>query len=116
MFDGLPTKFDSIIDSRDVIEAIKFMETDDSEDWSEDLENLRELNRQGEEASEDWVYGVPLITDSHFTAYAEELAFDCGFINSVTWPMNHIDWESAAHELRYDYTPVEFDDVTYWVR
>lgn len=27
-----------------------------------------------------------------------------------------IDWERAAEELRMDYTAVDFDGVTYWVR
>lgn len=27
-----------------------------------------------------------------------------------------VDWERAARELQMDYTPVEFDGVTYWVR
>ena len=32
------------------------------------------------------------------------------------WPYTCIDWEQAARELRYDYTSVDFDDVTYWIR
>ena len=27
-----------------------------------------------------------------------------------------IDWAQAARELRMDYTSVDFDGVTYWIR
>ena len=27
-----------------------------------------------------------------------------------------IDWAQAAHELQMDYTSVDFDGVTYWIR
>jgi hypothetical protein len=30
--------------------------------------------------------------------------------------MRCIDWNEAASELQMDYTAVEFDGVTYWVR
>lgn len=64
----------------------------------------------------DW-YPVTLIRDSYFRDYAQELAEDIGAINAdATWPNNCIDWERAARELQMDYTSVEFDGVTYWVR
>jgi hypothetical protein len=87
------------------------------EDESEELLSLRKLNAQGEESSDDWSYGATLIRDSYFTEYARELTEDIGAIpNDAAWPLHCIDWEWAARELRMDYTPVEFDGVTYWVR
>lgn len=57
------------------------------------------------------------IRDSYFTDYAQKLADDIGAIpKGVTWPMTCIDWDMAARELQMDYTSVEFDDITYWVR
>ena len=37
--------------------------------------------------------------------FAQELAVDVlGYdFSSLNWPLNHIDWEDAANELRYDY-------------
>ena len=35
---------------------------------------------------------------------------------SNQWPLYCIDWEYAARELKHDYTSVDFDGVTYWVR
>ena len=64
----------------------------------------------------DW-YPVTLIRDSYFRTYAEELADDCGMIpKDAQWPLTCIDWEQAARELRYDYSSVDIDGVTYWTR
>jgi len=64
----------------------------------------------------DW-YPVTLIRDSYFRDYAEELADDIGAINrDALWPCNCIDWDETADQLKQDYTTVEFDGVTYWVR
>ncbi len=93
------------------------------DDWEADnldeLETLRELNRQGEDYAADWRHGETLIRDSYFERYAEELAYDIGAIDgkaTYDWPLNCIDWAQAARELQQDYTQIDFDGVTYWVR
>lgn len=49
--------------------------------------------------------------------HAQELADDIGAIDrNATWPCNCIDWDEAAEQLQQDYTEVDFDGVTYWVR
>ena len=115
-----PTNNDDVIDSRDVIAAIAELtdELDAGEDIDTDeLDALRALADQGEDC-EDWQYGATLIRDSYFKDYAIELAEDIGAIGTETerWPFTCIDWDQAARELRMDYTSVEFDGVTYWVR
>lgn len=130
---------DDIIGSRDVIARIEELqgerdsyvigapdgtETPDPEGWTRDCEDdaaelatLEALAAQGADYAPDWEYGETLIRDSYFQQYAEELAEDIGAIKAdATWPNNCIDWEQAARELRMDYTAVDFDGVTYWVR
>jgi len=107
----VPSRFDDVIDSRDIIEAIKTLENDSVE--------LAALKALAEEASgtPDWKYGDILIRDSYFREYAKQLAEDCGMVDAnASWPNTCIDWERAARELQYDYTSVDFDGVTYWVR
>jgi len=119
---------DEIIDSREVIERLEelyeqvegyasgkgYPLTD--EDRAE-LTILESLNKQGADASEDWECGATLIRDSYFTEYAQDLAEELGVLPSdYTWPTSCIDWQQAARELQMDYTPVEFNGVTYWVR
>lgn len=64
----------------------------------------------------EW-YPVTLIRDSHFRDYAETLADEIGAMDSnAGWPMNCIDWDEAAKQLKMDYSTVEFGEVTYWYR
>jgi len=122
-----------LIDSRDVIERIQELqnrgaaerriEHPDLEPSEDDEEELRELDallalaEEAEGYSEDWPDGATLIRDSYFVEYAQQLAEDIGCIDrNGAWPADCINWERAAEELQMDYTQVDFDDVTYWVR
>ncbi|HTF40867.1 MAG TPA: hypothetical protein VK754_09775 [Propionibacteriaceae bacterium] len=111
-----PSNSDDVIDSRDIIERIEELEgQDESLDSSEALE-LTALKALAEQISgaED---GEALIRDSYFEDYARELAEDIGALkNAMSWPLTCIDWEQAARELQSDYSAVEFDGVTYWLR
>jgi hypothetical protein len=133
-------KHDPTIDSRDVIARIEELKAEWSEategensddyslsedDWSVGLGEdgaaemvaLLALAKEGADNFSDWVHGETLIRDSYFKEYAQELADDIGAIKAdAGWPLNCIDWEQAARELRMDYTSVEFGDVTYWGR
>lgn len=89
-------------------------------EWDEEngaeLTALKELAAEGEGCS-DWNHGETLIRDSYFETYAEELAADIGALDpKAGWPLSYIDWEAAADALKMDYTAIDFDGVTYWVR
>lgn len=131
------TKYDDVIDSRDVIARIEELENERSElvdaveeagtndavvewdnsDEAHELATLRALADEAEGYSGDWKYGATLVRDSYFETYAQEFAEEIGAIpDNAQWPCTCIDWEQAARELQMDYTSVEFDGVTYWVR
>ena len=110
---------DDIIDSRDVIDRIAYLEEDGARDEAEqdELAALKALADQGEEWAEDWEYGAALIRDSYFEDYARELAEEIGAVDrTASWPNSCIDWERAANELKQDYTSITFAGVDYWVR
>lgn len=114
------TNFEDIIDSRDIIARIEYLEelgeNDLDEDALQELESLKNLAEEGESCA-DWSYGEALIRDSYFVEYAQELAEDIGALeNCDHWPATCIDWDRAARELQYDYTRIDFDGVDYWVR
>jgi hypothetical protein len=137
------SKFDDVIDSRDVIARINDLESerdsfepegfDDAAVGAEDLraalwaeanpeeaEELKVLTAVQEEASgyaSDWRHGESLIRDSYFEDYARQLAEDIGAIKgNESWPLSYIDWEAAAEALKMDYTSVDFDGVEFWIR
>ena len=137
---------DDVIDSRDVIERIdeltaerdkligarEAVTVDDvdayntvvhylkqwHEDYGTELDDLVALAIEASDYAADWEYGETLIRDTYFQDYAEQLAEDIGAIPSEqqAWPLYCIDWERAARDLQMDYTSVEFDGVTYWIR
>ena len=119
-----------IIDVRDIIARIEELETEleANDDDSCDADAMEERNAliaimadlQGLGGDEQWRgdwYPLTLIRDSYFRDYAAELADDIGAIpRDAQWPMNCIDWDQAARELRYDYSGVDIDGATYWTR
>lgn len=111
---------EDIIDSRDVIALIDELEAggdDLDEDEREELRVLSELADDGTTNVTDWPYGEALIRDSYFEEYARQLAEDIGAVDpAAAWPLNHVDWQAAADELKADYTELDFDGVTYWAR
>jgi len=137
------TNDQDVIDSRDVIARIEHLSQlrqpgpvdlgDDNDVAQDDLfHELAALEALAAEASQyavDWEYGEALIRDSYFEDYARELAEDCApSMEAVEmirndgrgeyWPLTFttIDWQAATDALRQDYTSVDFDGVTYWVR
>jgi hypothetical protein len=86
----------------------------------EEIDELRALIALQEEAEgycSDWRHGETLIRDGYFQEYAQQLAEDIGAIKSdAGWPYDHIDWEAAADALKQDYTEVDFDGESYWIR
>lgn len=84
----------------------------------EELQALRDFASQAEGYAPDWHHGATLIRDDYFETYARELAEDLhgAEMRAASWPFSCIDWEQATSELQQDYSAVEFDGVTYWVR
>ena len=107
-----------VLDSRDIIARIDYLSGEDelTDEESAELSALESLASEGESLA-DWQYGEALISDDYFEDYARELAEDTGMIpTDAPWPVYCIDWEYAARELRMDYTPVEYDGMTFWGR
>lgn len=116
---------DDVIDSRDVIERIKELYAiviDPSADMQDrlaanpELNALQALQLEAEPYAPDWTYGTTLIRDSYFVEYVEELLKDCGDLPQNIPGYIVIDWEATADNIRQDYTSVDFDGVTFWVR
>lgn len=132
-----PTKYDDVIDSRDVIARIEELESerDDTNEadpsidddglttWerdnTEDAEELKALKALAEEAegyAADWRYGETLIRASYFKEYCQQLVEDIGDLPKGMPGYLVIDWDATTRNLKVDYTEVDFDGVPYLVR
>ena len=112
------SNYDDVIDSRDFINRLDYLRDADNLSSSEkaELETLAKLDEEGRDYAPDWEHGTTLIRDSYFEDYVRELLEDCGDIPKNIPHYIAIDWEQTARNIRVDYTSVDFDGVTYWVR
>lgn len=125
------TNAEDIIDSREVIERIAYLEAErDAYDEDEASAAVKWAAENPDEAEElrallafqadadgcpDWEYGATFIRDSYFREYAETYADEvCDMKSNTAWPFCYIDWGAAADALQADYTAYDFDGVTYW--
>jgi len=88
-----------------------------------DIENVNELialarlREDVKDATSEWDDGAQLIPLENFKEYALELAEECNMVpKNIGWPLNCIDWDFAARELKMDYSEVEFNGISYLVR
>ena len=113
-----------VIDSRDIIERIEELESfiednvnensDDITEWKEELRILAELAEEGENYSPDWEFGSQLIHEDYFEQYMDDMLEDIGDIprNLPCYLTITIDYDA----LKMDYTSIDFNGETYFVR
>jgi hypothetical protein len=93
------------IDSRDLIEAMNYWQSEvnicDGEELKEAKENLKELKEFCEpfECYSDWEYGETLISEDYWVEYVEEMLKDTGYISPDMPSWLEIDWEKTADNL-----------------
>lgn len=87
-----------------------------------DLHELTQLcafQAECERACSDWNHGDSAIHESAFLEHITQLIDDCYEIKkSSEWPYRHMtmDYSAAAEEAKADYTTIELDGETFYVR
>lgn len=109
----------SYLDTRELEDRITELEDEaDDEGLDEaDQEELDELLAMRDSMSE-WQYGETLIPEDEFKTYARETASELGIVSDMmdAWPFTCIDWDSAAEQLKQDYTEYTYQGTTYYAR
>ena len=140
---SIPSNSDNVIDSRDIIARLEELESerqdlanelekaegsDDEEAKQTHADNLKEWDEENtheldilkaindDSPGDDWWDGATLVRDTYFTKYCQELVSDIGDLPNNIPGYLVIDWDATADNLQQDYTSVEFDGVTYYVR
>jgi len=129
-----------ILDSRDVITYLSELEShleslkEDLANWENDggprpevdpsgiaelgqhYNDLQEFCEECSGYSSDWTYGETLIPEDEFTDYVKQLVEDIGDLPRELPAYIVIDWDATADNLKVDYTEVEFEGTTYFIR
>ena len=117
-FDEVSTFEEAEQEAKDALKAAYANVKDwDESDEGQELAKLKAFAEEAEGYAEDWRYGATLIHEDYFEDYARDLAAEGDYdMKNEQWPYTCIDWAQAAEELQQDYTSVDFDGETYWVR
>lgn len=93
-------------------EAMKEAQDAFGEIEAEELEILK----TAENEIDGYMHGTTLIHETHFKEYAKSYARDVVGINrdDYQWPLNCIDWDEAAEQLRSDFSEVIINGETYY--
>ena len=87
------------------------------EDEAEEFSRALKLESELQDATGEYVHGEAVIAEGYFEDYARQFAEDIGALpDDASWPVNRIDWEAAANDLKADYTSIDFEGSTYYVR
>jgi len=118
------TKFDNLIDGRDVITRIEQLQDmyqihitagkTDLFEYDTELNALLALAADASEICSNWEYGETLIRFDYFTEYIKDLLSDFDFIYNLPGYII-VDWEQTAEIMLPDYSIVTFYDVDYLV-
>lgn len=91
------------------------LDPDEREGYEEEMQAWVDFASQARSTTDDWD-DETYISDSVFAEHAWELARDLHGADMDTWPFTHIDWEEAGDTLKGDYTEIDVNGTTYWVR
>lgn len=106
-FEEWDTQRDDLQDDLDAAQA------DFGDDEAAELAELEEL----ESEISDFRHGETMIPVYDFEDYARQFAEDIGALEDCDrWPATCLDWKEAAEELSSDFTEVEYQGTSYYVR
>jgi hypothetical protein len=88
---------------------IDALDEDQAEEW-ESLIHFRDVECAG---VEDFPHGATFIREDYFEEYVKDMLEQLG-VDVPGWVA--VDWTATADNVRVDYTAVEFDGDTYYVR
>lgn len=86
------------------------------QDEVEEYEELKSFCEELEDYAVDYQHGETIIHEDYFTEYCEDMVKDCGYISDDLPGWIEINWEDTADNMKVDYTTVEYQGDTYYVR
>lgn len=104
-------------DKEAVSDAESNLEVAESDFGDDEKTELEELETLENEISE-FMHGETMIPENDFEDYAREMAegIHGKAVREAAWPFTCIDWTEAAEQLQQDYSTVEYQGKSYYVR
>ena len=85
--------------------------------YSEELTELEELKEEiSNNSDEGFEYGIQLIHENDIDDYLHELLLDCGYIPKDLPSWIEIDWQATCDNMKEDYSELELNGNTFYVR
>ncbi len=104
-------------DVQDLIDSLEELLDVLTDDQKEELADLREFQEKCSNYSPDWEhYGAYAIHEYNWVEYVREMIEDGGDIPRDLPSYIAIDWQETADNIAVDYTQIELDGKTYYVR
>lgn len=109
-----------VIESRDIIERLDELESDEDsldDNDKEELEVLREFkNAFGDH--DDWKHGIAIINRSYFVEHVKELLADIGIPENLENFPSYIaiDWDATAYNIERDYSSYDINGTEFLAR
>lgn len=97
-------------------DAYRELDNWNESDEAEELKSLEAFAEEASQYSSDWEHGETLINESYWVDYCKELVSDIGDMPREIPSYIEIDWEATADNIAADYTQVDFDGTTFFMR
>ena len=110
---GIDNKLEEIADKENEIQECEV----EYNRYSSELEELEALKDEiSNNSSEGFDYGIQLIHENDIDDYFHEMLIDCGYIpkDMPSWIV--IDWQATYNNMKQDYSEIELNGNTFYVR
>lgn len=108
-------KYSKVIDTRDLVKRLRYLEYDDIKLDNDELKELEELRIMESEISE-WTNGETLINVDYWVEYVRKMLIDCGYLPKDLPSFIEINWEKTADNIKIDYSECNYNGKVYYYR
>ena len=110
---NIDSKLEEIAEKENEIKECEF----EYNRYSEELAELEALKTEIESNSDEgFEYGIQLIHESDIDEYLNEMLIDCGYIPKDMPSWIEIDWGATYDNMKQDYSEIELNGNTFYVR
>ena len=109
----IDSKLEEIADKENEIQDCEF----EYNRYAEELEELEALKEEiSNNSDEGFEYHIQLIHENDIDDYLHELLIDCGYIRKDMPSWIEIDWSATYNNMKQDYSEIELNGNTFYIR